>query len=369
MTRLVIIGLLALGAAACAIGPSGPGAGTPEITQDSAPADDRGVAFAAGLELPATFAGTLPCADCPGVRHRLNLWPDGVFHLQRTWLARGGSASDIGRWRKDPARDAILLHRARGMPLQFSVEGPRTLRRLDAQGGFIESELPYELTSDGSLTPLELDLSLRGMFTYLADAPRLEECLTGRSYPVAMEGDYIALERAYLATEKPAPGAPILAAFDGRLTERPAMEGSRNIPTVVVERHVGLFPDQSCERAMSEASLPNTYWRLVRLGSVPVPAVEGRREPHIVLRLQDDRYAATVGCNQLVGTWEVQGDGISFRPTASTRMACPPPLAEREKALADKLTDARRWEINGQVLELFDETGESIAVLEAVYLP
>ncbi|MGD8511510.1 MAG: YbaY family lipoprotein, partial [Gammaproteobacteria bacterium] len=38
------------------------------------------------LRLPATFRGTLPCADCPGVSHHLDLWPDRVFHLRREWL-------------------------------------------------------------------------------------------------------------------------------------------------------------------------------------------------------------------------------------------------------------------------------------------
>ena len=38
--------------------------------------------------LPATFVGELPCADCPGIRHQLDLWPDGAFFLRRTYLGR-----------------------------------------------------------------------------------------------------------------------------------------------------------------------------------------------------------------------------------------------------------------------------------------
>src|SRR6056297_560224 len=267
----------------------------------------------AGLELPATFTGTLPCADCPGIRHQLNLWPDGVFHLRREWLGRDGSESDLGRWRLDPSRDAILLYGGREMPLQFEVKGPRTLRQLDIQGRHIESDLPYELTSDGTLSRLDLDLSMHGMFRYLADAARFEVCYTGRSYPVAMEGDYLALERAYVAADKRAPGAPLMASFQGRITERPAMEGDQLIPTVVVERFVGLFPSQTCERAMSEASLPSTYWRIVALAGEPIPPVQNRREPHLILRLPDNRYRATVGCNQLTGSYSVNGERISFR--------------------------------------------------------
>ncbi|WP_405242181.1 META domain-containing protein [Lentisalinibacter salinarum] len=377
MTRIVVFAFLAFGATACTTVTDRPDAGVPTSTDGAAAAempDSTRTAtpageLAAGLELPATFAGTLPCADCPGIRYRLNLWPDGVFHLHREWLDRDFGESDVGRWRKDPARNAILLYGGHEIPLQFSVEGPRTLRQLDVEGRPIESDLPYELTSAGKLERLELELPLRGMFTYLADAPRFEECLTGRSYPVAMEGAYIELERAYLAADKPGPGAPILAALEGAITKRPAMEGERLIPTVVVRRFIGLFPSQSCERAMSEAALPNTYWRIVKLAGEPVPVVDDRREPHLILRGGESRYAATVGCNQLIGTWDVEGDRLTFTGGASTLMACPPPLDARETKLKSVLADTHTWRINGQVLELFDRTGTNIAVFEAVYLP
>ena len=336
-------------------------AGTPAIRDEAR--------LVAGLALPATWTGTLPCADCPGIRYRLNLWPDGVFHLHREWLDRDFEESDIGRWRKDPAKNAILLYGGHEMPLQFSVEGPRTLRQLDVSGRPIESGLPYELTSESSLERLDLELPMRGIFTYMADAPRFEECLTGRSYPVAMEGAYIELERAYLAADKPGPGAPLLAALEGAITERPAMEGDRLIPTVVVRRFIRLLPSQNCERAMSEASLPNTYWRIVKLEGEPAPVVDNRREPHLVLRGDAGRYAATVGCNQLIGSYEVAGDRLTFTGGATTRMACPPPLDAREDTLKQVLAATRSWRINGQVLELFDGEGAAIATLEAVYLP
>ena len=263
----IVLLTVALMAGGCA---TDRGAAPAAVSPPTAPDEAR---LVAGLELPATFTGTLPSAG-PGIRYRLNLWPDGVFHLQREWLGRDFEESDVGRWRRDPARNAILLYGGLEMALQFSVQGPRTLRQLDISGRPIESELPYELTSEGELVRLELELALRGMFTYLADAPRFEECLTGRSYPVAMEGAYIELERAYLAADKPAPGAPLLAALEGAITERPAMEGDRLIPTVVVRRFIGLFPSQTCERAMSEASLPNTW-----SGARPRSAAVSRDQP------------------------------------------------------------------------------------------
>jgi hypothetical protein len=52
------------------------------------------------------------------------------------------------------------------------------------------------------------------MFTYMADAARFKQCLTGRSYPVAMESDYLKLVRAYLEVDKPEPGAPLMVSFE-----------------------------------------------------------------------------------------------------------------------------------------------------------
>jgi copper homeostasis protein (lipoprotein) len=215
-------------------------------TQETTPG--KAVIAPAGLKLPATFKGTLPCADCEGIRYHLDLWPDGVFHLRQTYLGTPLVADDRGRWHRDPSRAAILLYGRSEKPIQFEVKGPYMIRLLDQQGLTIRSSLPYELTSDGTLTPTDLSLTLNGMFRYMADAARFEDCLTGRSYPVAMEGDYLRLERAYTETAKLEPGAPLMARFEGNITRRPAMEGAGLIPTVVVSRFIGVFPGQRCEQ-------------------------------------------------------------------------------------------------------------------------
>lgn len=202
----------------------------------------------AELKLPATFKGTLPCADCEGIRYHLDLWPDGVFHLRQTYLGTPVVADDIGRWHTDPSWKAILLYGSRERKLQFAVKGAHTIRLLDQQGRKIQSSLPYDLTSDGTLTQTDLSLELHGMFRYISDAAQFEDCLTGRSYPVAMDGDYIQLERAYLQAAKPEPGTPLMASFAGDITCRPAMEGSALTPTVVVRRFIGLWPSQRCEQ-------------------------------------------------------------------------------------------------------------------------
>ena len=334
------------------------------------------VLTAPGLNLPASFTGTIPMASGPGADWHLDLWPDQVFHLSQDFPERG-AAADIGRWHADPARGAIVLQGGREAPRFLQILGNGDLRLMDPDGNPIESDLPYTLAA-GPLDPAEVALPMTGMFRYMADAALFEECLTGRAYPVAMEQAYIEAERAYLALEDRAPGAPVLAVLDGRLAVRPSMEGPPRTH-LVIERFSRLAPGRDCAGAMAGASLTNTYWRILRVGDAAIGPVEDRREPHIVLHGgEDPAFNATVGCNMMRGGYTLDGVGdgsgdrdgaLSFGQAAMTMMACPPPLDARERALAAALAEVAAWAINGTTLELFDAAGARVLLAEAVYLP
>jgi heat shock protein HslJ len=138
----------------------------------------------------------------------------------------------------------------------------------------------------------------------------------------------------------------------------------------VVHRFVNVWPGERCERARAAAALPNTYWRIATLAGEPVGAVEGRREPHLILRAgggQGTTYSATVGCNQLAGVYSPAGEEIRFSPGATTLLPCPPPLDELEASLVAVLSNTARWRITGNTLEFFDVAGKSLALFEAVY--
>ena len=206
-----------------------------------------------------------------------------------------------------------------------------------------------------------------GMFVYMADAARLNDCRGGRSLPVAMEGDFPSLERAYLAA-RPAPGQSVMVTFEGTVEERPRRDGDGTEPTVVVGRFIRAWPGETCERNRADASLSNTYWRIVNLGGEELRTSEGRKEPHIILRVNEKRFAATVGCDQMAGSYETDGPSLRFGQAAMTMMACPPPLDRLERLLANTLAQTAGWRIYGQFLELFDADGKPLAVLQAVYL-
>jgi hypothetical protein len=98
-----------------------------------------------------------------------------------------------------------------------------------------------------------------------------------------------------------------MASFDGGIVQAPKEDGSGETrPEVMVERFVGVWPGETCERALGEATLTNTYWKILRLGDTEVAAGEGRREPNLILREGEPRFTATVGCNQVSGGYTLE---------------------------------------------------------------
>ncbi|MBV1929947.1 MAG: META domain-containing protein [Gammaproteobacteria bacterium] len=320
-----------------------------------------------GLRLPATFTGTLPCADCEGIAHHLDLWPNQSYHMRREWLGEDGEnrRDEVGRWFADPARNAIVLHGASEMPLHWEVKGPDRLRQLDMEGNPIASALDYDVVSDGSLRETDLEgVFLGGMMTYMADAAIFQECMTGHIYPIAQEGTYLALERAYLA-DASGTGEPLYVHVEGGFSMRPAMEGPDK-RSLVVERVIRTRPGITCDARQANAPLVNTYWRVESLIGDTVVGAPDKREPHIVLHSEGARLQATVGCNLMRGTYGHDGETLSFGPVASTMMACPPAIAEIERALSSVLSNTRTYRMSGDTLTLLDKGGGAIALLTAI---
>lgn len=329
------------------------------------PAGVRRKASALG-RLPATFTGVLPCADCPGIAHRLDLFPDRVYYLRRTYEGRpGGPFDEIGAWMMSANERVLALHGEREATLQFAIKDTNTLTQLDLEGRPIVSAANHDIARAATFAPIEPRVAMRGMFRYMADTAIFEECLTRRKLPVIMAGDYLALEKAYTRMRRE-PGAPLLATLDGRIVERVVMEGLPR-PSLLVERFEGTWPGETCGPQFATESLENIYWKLVRLGGEPVKAEPNQREPHIILRTHGQRVSGSGGCNRLLGGYRIDGNRIAFGKFAATLMACPAGM-EQEQAFLDALGAAARWRVLGSHLELLDSGGAILARLEAVHL-
>src|SRR6478609_8237991 len=120
--RLAAVGLLSFGLLACRSVPVAPAAEpVAPTTPVPAPAPDENApaptaAEARDAQFPASFEGTLACADCRGHQLTLNLFADGTYYLRETWLGKPGgdeTYDDIGRWAGTADGKNVELHGGR----------------------------------------------------------------------------------------------------------------------------------------------------------------------------------------------------------------------------------------------------------------
>jgi len=197
-------------------------------------------------------------------------------------------------------------------------------------------------------------MSLEGMYSYMADAGLFLDCARGERWPVAMEGDNAALERAYGRAKVDA-GSPLLVAVEGRLEPRPKVDAPGEETTLVVERFVRAWPKKTCA-TMKTATLEDTYWALLELGGTPVDVETGDRAPFLELNEKKQSAYGFGGCNRFFGSYESSGESLTFGALGATRMACPEGM-DREQELFTVLGTVNRYEIDGRTLRLFaDDT-------------
>jgi heat shock protein HslJ/uncharacterized lipoprotein NlpE involved in copper resistance len=319
---------------------------------------------------PATWSGEIPCADCPAQRLTLTLFADQSFRLRRTYVGRDGQSYELGRWaRAQDAGRRLSLRSGSEQALEFLLAEGDTLRLLDRQGREIKSGLNYDLARQPRADRVEGPMRLRGMYMTMADAPVFNECLTGKRYPVLMEGDHAALERAYLST-RGAPGELVAAIVGARFVERAPEPGRAPREYLLVEGFERVLPGATCApQAPGRAELTNTYWRPVEIDGRPVALHPGTREPHLVLAGDGNNVRGYAGCNNLAGGYALNGGALHFTRMAVTRRAC---IGDGANALENSFLQAveatAAWRITGESLELRDAAGRLRMRLEARYL-
>ena len=334
--------------------------------------------------LPASWRGDLPAASGT-TRWQVDLFADGSFQLRQTVLERPApnSFDAIGRWQLEPGSNRLVLRGGREAPVFFQpLEGGAALQKLDLQGEPIRSRHNERLPRLAQVSPIEPRLHLVGMFRYLADAASIKLCATGSQLPVAMEGEYRALERAYLqALPNGGAGEPLLVNLEGLISRRPSMEsGQPPQRTLVVERFVGVHHGQSCPpanalrpsapHAMASPSLRGTLWRLQALqdGGGPTLSEPPGRPAELLLAADRDRLSGSGGCNRLMGGFQLNGEEIRVSQVASTQMACAPPAMAFERRYLEALAQVRRWSIDKQNLLLQDARGRTLLLFRPATL-
>jgi heat shock protein HslJ len=132
----------------------------------------------------------------------------------------------------------------------------------------------------------------------------------------------------------------------------------------VVARFNDVRQGETCGDRSAAPALETTRWKLTHLGDAAVVLAGAQQEPHLILDPETGRASGSGGCNRLTGSYEVKGVSLTFGAIAGTMMACPAGM-DTEQAFYKALGAVRTWKIDGQRLELFDQTGGMVARFEA----
>ena len=118
-----------------------------------------------------------------------------------------------------------------------------------------------------------------------------------------------------------------------------------------------------------ETGLENMLWNLVSFGETgaETPVVSGST---VTLLLAAGQAAGTGGCNAYGGSYQVEGNSITFSNITSTKLACADTQAtEQEGRYFQALESASEYEVNGDQLRITYDDGNGVLVFEAVLSP
>ena len=105
------------------------------------------------------------------------------------------------------------------------------------------------------------------------------------------------------------------------------------------------------------AALTGISWRPITLGNEAIPEDSGIFVSFAV----DGGIKGRGGCNNFFGSLEQTESGIEIGPLGVTRMACPPPIMNRETAFLEALQKTRDFQANDESMRLLDDEGNVLA--------
>lgn len=316
-------------------------------------------------ELPASYSGVLPCANCEGIETRITLREDQTFFMTQTYLGIAGpnQSTDLGRWVMSHFGNVVVMKGQHGDIRYFKLNSPHELTLLDLEARSIISALNYSLKRSADVEPMDVKIfPLNGMYRYKADAGLFTECVSGIQFPVVQLGDNAKLEQAYL--DKRAEIDQLLyASIYGHIRMFEGVDGAPEKPMIHPLRFEFINSESKCEAPLQSASLQDQFWSLVQLKGKPVVLLENPRVPGITLHAENNRLSGSGGCNQLLGTYTIEGNSLQTNLLAATKMACLDG-GNIEQEFINMLTQVKTWNILGQRLELYDQLGAALARFE-----
>ena len=101
------------------------------------------------LSWPGRYEGTLPCADCPGIKTMLELNQDGSFHYMSYYMERKVDTTHMHgtiQWQNNGSQIILVNNGVPDSSMQFFVK-ENAIEKLDMEGKKIDGDIGryYEL--------------------------------------------------------------------------------------------------------------------------------------------------------------------------------------------------------------------------------
>ena len=114
----------------------------------------------------------------------------------------------------------------------------------------------------------------------------------------------------------------------------------------------------ACSSGSGGDPLEGTSWELFAIRkSTPIPG------SNTTATFKDGQVTGSAGCNSYFGSYEVNGDKISFGVLAITEMACMEPegIMEQEIMIMEYLSNAQTFQLDDDMLMIFRPDGEALS--------
>lgn len=305
------------------------------------------------VELPATFIGQIPCDDCERVDIVLNVRPDFIYQLRKTYQSSQGpikADAQMGHWRFSPDDNLLILGKQKGLLKTYMVAGNDTIRFVEWEGTDKQSQIQYDLVRSLDVDPFEDVVKLRGMFSVRDGMATFTECSSAVSFTVDRGGVYETTLQNFLNTPHDQ-DQPVLVSLLGRVLSGASSEGSDD--RILIDQLRRFYPNLDCEGNIIKASLTGPYWTLTEIDGTKVDLEVVKNIPYLAFQ-QNKTLHGHGGCNNFSGTYLVKGDVFLFQLTAMTRVACSERM-DLENRFLRMLNDSETYRVENDNLTLLDQ--------------
>jgi heat shock protein HslJ len=111
-----------------------------------------------------------------------------------------------------------------------------------------------------------------------------------------------------------------------------------------------------CVLAEGAPALIGPTWILLEVKGTAVNVPAAARQPSLIFHATEKRVTGYSGCNEFFGSYDLNGEMMTFGPLGMTRRSCEGAEGDTESAFLQALEETRSWKIEKGMLLLLDNS-------------